>query len=120
VGNDDDALHRLSADIDFEVPEESREAVDGLEGGRISFSIEFANIGSAQRITAPDNPRPIAELTQQLEGLLGGAVTTPETGGGTTTTPPQTDAEKQKAFEDCVSTDPGDESVRAFCEALLQ
>jgi hypothetical protein len=120
VGNDDDALHRLSADIDFEVPEESREALGGLDGGRISFSIEFANIGEAQPITAPDNPRPIAELTQQLQGLLGGAVATPETGGGTTTTPPQTDAEKQKAYEDCVSTDPNDESVRAFCEALLQ
>jgi hypothetical protein len=120
VGTDDDALHRLSADIDFEVPEESREALGGLEGGRISFSIEFANIGAAQPVTAPDNPRPIAELTQQLEGLLGGAVTTPETGDGTTTAPPQTDAEKQKAYEECVETDPNDESVRAFCEVLLQ
>ena len=46
VGNDDDKLHRLSADLEFDVPEDSRDLVGGLEGGRISFSIEFANIGS--------------------------------------------------------------------------
>ena len=121
IGKDDDTLHRLSADLDFEVPEDSREAVGGLEGGRVSFSIEFANIGSAQPIVAPEDARPIDELTQQLEGLLGGAVDVPETGGGSTTTPaPQTDAEKQKAYEECVKTDPNDESVRAFCEVLLQ
>jgi hypothetical protein len=33
---------------------------------------------------------------------------------------PQTDAEKQKAYEECVKTDPSDESVRAFCEVLRQ
>ena len=33
---------------------------------------------------------------------------------------PQTDAEKQKAYEECVKTDPNDESVKAFCEVLLQ
>ena len=47
VGKDDDMLHRLSADLEFDVPEDSRDQVGGLEGGRISFSIEFANIGSA-------------------------------------------------------------------------
>ena len=45
VGNDDDKLHRLSADVEFDVPEDSREQLGGLEGGRISFSIEFSNIG---------------------------------------------------------------------------
>ena len=121
VGNEDDRLRRLSADLDFEVPEDARERAGGLEGGRISFSIEFANIGAAQPIAAPDDARPISELTQQLQGLLGGALGAPQTGGGGVTEPaPQTDSEKQKAYEECVSTDPDDESVRAFCEALLQ
>jgi hypothetical protein len=121
VGNDDDKLHRLSADLEFDVPEDSRDQVGGLEGGRISFSIEFASIGSAQPIEAPDDARPIDELTQQLQGLLGGALGAPEAGGGGTAEPaPQTEPEKQKAYEECIKTDPSDESVKAFCEVLLQ
>jgi hypothetical protein len=122
---DDDRLRRLSADLEFEVPEDSREQAGGLEGGRVSFSIEFANVGSAQPVTVPEDARPISELTQQLQGLLGGALGAPQTGGGTTApesgaTPPQTDSEKQEAYEECVQTDPRDESVQAFCEVLLQ
>jgi hypothetical protein len=127
VGQDDDKLRRLSADVEFEVPDDSRDQVGGLEGGRISFSIEFANIGSAQPIEAPEDARPIEELTRQLQGLIGGALggVAPapdgaDEGGSQQSLPPQTDAEKQKAYEDCVKTDPGDESVRAFCEVLLR
>ena len=122
VGNDDNRIHRLSADVDFDVPEDAREQAGGLEGGRVSFSIEFANVGSPQPISAPEDARPISELTQQLQGLLGGALgAPPQTGGGGTAAPePQTDAEKQKAYEECIKTDPSDESVKAFCEVLLQ
>lgn len=121
VGKDDGKLRRLSADLEFGVPEESRDAVGGLEGGRISFSIEFAGIGAAKQIDAPDNARPIAELTQQLQGLLGGALGAPQPGAdGGAEAAPQTDPEKQKAYEECVKTDPNDESVKAFCEVLLQ
>ena len=121
VGKDDSKLHRLSADIEFDVPEDARQRVGGLEGGRVSFSIEFANIGSPQPIEVPEDARSIDELTQQLQGLLGGALGAPQTGGGGTAEPaPQTEPEKQKAYEECVSTDPSDESVKAFCEALLQ
>ena len=123
VGNDDDTLRRLSADLEFEVPEDARENAGGLEGGRVSFSIEFANVGDAQPIAAPEDARPIAELTQQLQGLLGGALGAPQTGEGGAVAPPeapQTDTEKQEAYEECVKTDPSDESVRAFCEVLRQ
>lgn len=130
VGNDDDKLRRLSADLEFDVPEDARERVGGLEGGRISFSIEFSNIGDAQPIEAPQGARPIEELTQQLQGLIGGALGAPQPGAGGATPPgaedgaaappPQTEPEKQKAYEECVKTDPSDESVRAFCEVLLQ
>jgi len=121
VGNDDDRLRRLSADLEFEVPEDSREQAGGLEGGRVSFSIEFANIGAAEEISVPEDARPISELVQQLQGLLGGALGAPQAGGGgAVAPPPQTESEKQEAYEECVQTDPNDESVRAFCEVLLQ
>lgn len=121
VGKDDEVIHRLSADIEFDVPEDGRERLGGLEGGRISFSIEFANVGAAQPIEVPEDPRPIAELTQQLEGLIGGALGAPPAGsdqGGAEA--PQTDPEKQRAYEECVRAAPDDESARAFCEVLLQ
>jgi hypothetical protein len=129
VGNEDDKLRRLSFDVEFDVPEDSRDRVGGLEGGRISFSIEFANIGDAQPIEAPEGARPIAELTRQLQGLIGGALGAPQPGADGAPAPapedgagvpPQTEPEKQKAYEECVKTDPSDESVRAFCEVLLQ
>jgi hypothetical protein len=99
--------------------------VGGLEGGTISFSIEFANVGSPQPIEAPQDARPISELTQQLQGLIGGALGTPQAGGGGTAAPapapvPQTDAQKQKAYDECVKTDPTDTQVKAFCQVLLQ
>jgi hypothetical protein len=131
VGKDDEKLHRLSADVEFEVPEDFRDRVGGLEGGRVSFSIEFANIGEPKRIEAPQDARPIDELTRQLQGLIGGALggAAPQEGSGQESVPapdgggaeaPQTDPEKRKAYEDCIKTDPNDESVRAFCEVLLQ
>lgn len=125
VGKHDQKLHRLSADIRFDVPEASRDRVGGLEGGRVSFSIEFADIGTKQRIVVPKSARPIGELTSQLRGLLGGSLgggalpgdSTDGTGGAGST---QTDPEKQKAYDDCVKTDPTDPQVKAFCEVLLQ
>lgn len=130
VGDEDDKLRRLSADLEFDVPEDARERVGGLQGGRISFTIEFASIGEPQPIEAPEDARPIQELTQQLQGLLGSALggaaapdgapapaPGPEGGAGA---PPQTAPEKQRAYEECVKTDPSDDSVRAFCEVLLQ
>jgi hypothetical protein len=127
VGKDDGKLHRLSADLEFDVPEDAQERAGGLEGGKVSFSIEFANIGSAKPIEAPSDARPISELTQQIQGLLGGALggaAPPSSGappsGGAQTAPPQSDPEKQKAYEECIKSDPNDESVKAFCEVLLQ
>ena len=122
VGEDDDKLRRLSADIEFQVPEESRDAVGGLEGGRISFSIEFAKVGEKKTIEAPDDARPIGELTEQLRGLLGGALggPLPDDSGGGASDGAQSDPEKRKAYEDCVKTDPADPQVKAFCQVLLQ
>lgn len=124
VGKDDDTLHRLSADIEFSVPESSRDRVGGLEGGRISFSIEFASIGGNQTVQAPENPRPVSELTTQLRGLLGGALggatAAPGGSGDTGAEPAPTDPEKRQAYQDCVETDPDDPQVKAFCEVLLQ
>src|SRR3954465_2090358 len=75
VGKDDNVIRRLSADLSFTVPSDKQAQLNGLKSGTLSFSIDFANVGKPQTITAPANAKPLAELTSQLGGLgsvLGG------------------------------------------------
>jgi hypothetical protein len=76
VGKDDSVIRRLSADLSFTVPSDKQAQVGGLKSGTVSFSIEFADVGKPQTITAPKSAKPLSELTSQLGGLgsvLGGA-----------------------------------------------
>jgi hypothetical protein len=59
------------------VPKNQQAQLGGLTGGTVSFSIEFADVGKPQTITAPTSSKPLSELTSQLGGL-GGVL-----GGGT-------------------------------------
>ncbi|MEX2195619.1 MAG: hypothetical protein WD844_10070 [Thermoleophilaceae bacterium] len=83
VGKDDNVIRRLSANLELDVPEGSRDDIGGIEGGRISFSVQFADVGRDVQVEAPADARPIAELAEQLGGLgaLGGGVI-PQGGGG--------------------------------------
>jgi hypothetical protein len=72
VGVDDKVVRRLSADLELDVPEGSRERLGGIERGTIAFSIEFARVGEPVEIAAPGSARPIEELTRQLGVLRGG------------------------------------------------
>lgn len=74
---EDGVIRRLAANLEVEIPEDSRDDVGGMEGGRISFSIEFADVGAPVSVSAPERPRPIEELTSRLEGLTLGGI-----GGG--------------------------------------
>lgn len=79
VGKSDNVIRRLSADLSFSVPSDKQAQVGGLKSGTLSFSIEFADVGKPQTISAPESAKPLSELTSQLGGLgsvLGG-------GGGT-------------------------------------
>jgi hypothetical protein len=75
VGKGDNVIRRLSADLSFNVPNDKQAQLGGLKSGTLSFSIEFADVGKPQTITAPTNAKPLSELTSQLGGLgsvLGG------------------------------------------------
>jgi len=71
VGKDDDVIRRLSADLSFKVPGEKQAQLNGLKSGTLSFSTDFADVGQPQTINAPDNAKPLSELTTQLGGLAG-------------------------------------------------
>jgi len=71
VGKDDNVIRRLSADLSFKVPSDKQAELNGLKSGTLSFSIDFADVGQPQTINAPENAKPLSELTTQLGGLSG-------------------------------------------------
>lgn len=72
IGKEDGIVRRISADLEFDVPEEDREGLGGLESGSLRFSIELGEVNRPQRFEPLPDARPIAELAQQIAPLLGG------------------------------------------------
>jgi hypothetical protein len=73
VGKKDDIIRRVSARLEFAVPEASREELGGLESGTLTFSVEMSDVNGDQEIEAPANARPLSALTRSLgEGALDG------------------------------------------------
>ena len=68
VGKDDDIVRRVSARVEFEVPEESRDDLGGLESGTLTFSVEMSDVNGDQQIEAPAKARPLSALTRSLGG----------------------------------------------------
>ena len=81
---EDDIWRRISAETDFEVPEDEREAAGGLEGGRVELDVQLAEPNEPVDIEGPAGARPIDELLRQLgippELLLGPGFATPQPG----------------------------------------
>ncbi len=65
----------MSTNLEFEVPEDQREAFAGVERGSLRISVELSDVNGDQRVQAPSRARPISDLAAQLGGLgaLGGA-----------------------------------------------
>jgi hypothetical protein len=133
VGKDDEKLHRLSADLEFEVPEAQRAQLNGASGGKLTFSVELSEIGTEVTVAAPENVRPIEDLTEQLGGLgslggLGGSSggsgsgESPPPGGAAPGTPGTTPgAEAFEAYSQCLEqADPSDTDAIQECADLLR
>ena len=59
VGKEDDVIRRVAGKIEFDVPEESRQSLGGIQSGSIEFEIEFSKVNGDQVIEAPANARPL-------------------------------------------------------------
>lgn len=126
VGKDDNTIRRLSADLPFDVPKEQQGQVQGLSGGRLSFSIEFAEVGKPQTIKAPTGAKPIAELTSKLGGLsgaLGGGAAGggASSGSGSSGGAAGPTAKELQAYSECLQkADPSDAAELQKCSDLLK
>jgi hypothetical protein len=116
VGKDDEKLHRLSTDLEFTIPERDRPRFGGAPGGRLSFSIEFADIGKRFTVQTPRGARPVSELREQVQGLgnlpgIGGG--TASGGGAAPGTPPG-------AAPGAPPTTPGTDVIDQYSDCLAQ
>lgn len=80
TGEEDKILRRLNVRIDFEIPEQAREQVQGLTGGTIQLDVKIGDINSEQQFPVPENPGTFQEF---LAAVSGGTATPgqPELGG---------------------------------------
>jgi hypothetical protein len=124
VGKEDDIIRRVAGKIEFDVPEDSRQALGGIESGSIEFEVELAKVNGDQQIEPPANPRPLSALTESLGGTTGldGVVT----GGDTQPAEPNADgtspeAQDFKEYADCLDkARPEDTDALQSCAELLQ
>jgi hypothetical protein len=124
VGKNDNTIRRVSARIEFNVPEEDRAGLGGLTGGSIVFSVELRNVNGDQKIEAPAHSRPLSKLTNSLGGALGalGAGTatpdaTPDDGSSSGST---SDSEFQRYAKCLDKADSDDTEQLQRCADLLQ
>ena len=134
VGEGDDVIRRISANLDVRVPERDRAQLGGIESGSLRFSVELADVNGDQRVEAPSEARPIEDLRKQLGGLgaLGAGAGTDsgsgqgrkrsgssgdagDTNGGTP------DADAIGRYSDCLDrAGPNDTKALSRCAKLLR
>ncbi|MBA2764301.1 MAG: hypothetical protein H0U42_06395 [Thermoleophilaceae bacterium] len=128
---EDGKIRRLSASITFAVPEADRAGIGGLESGRLGFELELSAVGEPVTIEPPEDPRPIEELTEQIQALTGGLVAPQEVPGGSGAgavpggsdggpAPGGAGADAFERYAECLKdADPADPAAVAACGELL-
>jgi hypothetical protein len=111
VGKEDGIIRRVSGKVEFEIPKRSRAGLGGLDGGSITFSVEFRDVNGNQQIEEPANARPLSDLTDSLGG--GGLA---QGLGGSESTPPDGPAAPEETPPSSGSSDP--EAFRRYAECL--
>ena len=114
VGKEDDIIRRVSGRIEFEIPEESREGLGGLEGGTIVFSVELRDVNGDQEIEAPASARPLSDLTDSL----GGGALADGLGGGEDPVEPRRPRSRRPRAGPEDGESPEAEAFRRYSECL--
>jgi hypothetical protein len=122
VAKEDDTIRRLSASLDVKLSEKDQEAVGGLKGASLRFSIEFSDLNGDQLIEAPARSRPLSDLTSQLGGNLGLGGSEGQQGNQPRDqqSPEQPSLDNFQNYSDCLDrAEPDDTEALSRCSALL-
>jgi hypothetical protein len=79
VGQSDKQIHKFSTTV-VGVTDASTKASSGIEGFKITLDVS-ATPSSTPSVSAPSSPAPIAQLQQDLGGMLGGLAAAGGTSG---------------------------------------
>jgi hypothetical protein len=130
VGKEDGIIRRVSGKVEFEIPKRSRAGLGGLDGGSITFSVEFRDVNGDQEIEEPANARPLSDLTDSLgggglaQGLGGGGSAPPDGPAAPNETPPSggsSDPEAFRRYAECLDkARPEDTEELQRCADLLE
>ena len=95
----------------------------------MTFTIEFSNVGQPAQVTAPTDAKPITELQQQIQGLLGrrrpaaaaqAARTLRRLGRRSAVGSGGADSEAYEKYAACLEDAKGDQDKVAKCFDLLR
>lgn len=141
VGKRDGLIHRISTRLDLSVPARDRKRLGGLSGGSLELSVDLTQLNRPQRIEAPEDSRPIAELSRRLGGaaalseglkglggerpggsaLPGGTETTPSDPGGAAAPGAGADGDAFQRYSDCLDkANPESRTGLQRCSRLLR
>jgi hypothetical protein len=125
VGKRDQIVRRVSGRIEFDVPQDRREEFNGLEGGKVQFSVEFRDVNGDQEIAAPRKARPLSKLTRSLGGLdalieLAGGDDAPTDQGDVGADEPEPEDAFREYAECLDDARPQDTEALQSCTELLQ
>lgn len=119
VGEDDGIIRRIAGQVEFEVPEGSRQELGGIQSGAIEIEVELSDVNGDQEIEAPANARPLSALTDSLGGTgvpgLGAGEATPAQPDATTP-----EAQDFQEYKECLDeARPEDTEALQRCAELL-
>jgi len=118
TGKDDKILRRALVVMTVAVPEGAQ---GGGESAKVRFDLSLLEVNEDQEIEAPENPKPFAELADQLGGLglggLGGGGAAPEGSGGGAGAAP--DPQALEKYSQCIQDAAGDNAAIQKCADLL-
>jgi hypothetical protein len=105
VAKSDDTIRRLATSLQLSVPKDQQSKVGGATGGTLQLSIEFANVGGGQKISAPAGAKPISDLASQLNALSGslgatGSGSSSSSGSGSSSPGSSSGTPSAKQFQD--------------------
>lgn len=71
VAKSDKTIRRLATTLNITIPKDQQSKFGGATGATVQLSIEFANVGGGQKVSAPSGAKPISDLAGQLNAIGG-------------------------------------------------